>query len=126
MPEGLHRFVEQHAGAGETHYLADALAHLGPIAVDATFAARRLGVAKRATRKPLTGILEQRTAVGAQFGIVFLVAAVHADHYANNVLFLFDARHRYSSKWMASINLRIVAGSPEYFPLSSLSLHVSQ
>lgn len=91
VAEGGEGMVEEHAGARPAHDAADALFHLGPVAVDGAAAARGFVGAEAAAVEARAGIVEQLGTAGAELAVALPAAAVEPYHLFGNGLFLFDA-----------------------------------
>ena len=78
MPHRQNGMVEQHPRTAPAHDLADALPHLGLVAVRLADAAERFGRYMRAVVHPRVGVVPQDRAVGAEpaLGRAVMAAAV--------------------------------------------------
>ena len=91
VPDCGYGVVEEHPGAGPTHYLAYLLTHGGLVAVYGATLARGLAVAELATVEPLMGIALQFAELVRDSGLAGLVAAVKLYHAAYGAFLPVDS-----------------------------------
>lgn len=91
MAHGRGGMEKEHPRARPPHDAPYLLPLLAAIAMDATFPARRFGLAKRATVKPLPRIGQKPRATAAQLAVALLVPAVQPYHQLNHPLFTLNA-----------------------------------
>ena len=77
--------VQYHPGAGEAHYLAHTLAHVGFIAVYGALTAGAFSLAELAMLQAAVGILEEPTAFIAQSAVALFISAIYGYHCRNGL-----------------------------------------
>jgi hypothetical protein len=102
--------LQQHAGSGVPHYFFDFFFHVGPVAVDDTFAACALLLLKRTLVKTHKGVCLELCTVGAEVSVGSVVGfAVYLDHGSDGFLFPRDPRMLkfglFNRHWVTSCKL---------------------
>ena len=85
---------ECHAWSGIAHYLSDLFLHLPGIAMYRAMITGWLGFPKRADIEPAVGVIQQRLAVAARYGLrCMMVVTEDLDHRGYGCLFSGDPGH---------------------------------
>ena len=92
MFDGSNRVIDNHSWSRPSHHHSDSFFHLWFIAMHGALFACGLLLAKTASVKSAEGIVKQLLAIGAQFGITFMLTAIQAYHLFHHSFFFLNAR----------------------------------
>lgn len=90
MTQRRHRVVEYHSRPSISHHLADALAHIRPIAMGATLRTKTLLLHKGTEIGTSIGVVGQLSTLVTQPLSGVVGTAVESDHIAHDTFFVLD------------------------------------